>query len=205
MGKGNRNRQNRVDVMQPVIEARDDAKRCDRNALIFGVAALVLLALTYAIQVIAQGEMMRNLQNDVYRLIGNSSEDIATLDSILPSGILSAALIVVGVLATFILTMFHHPRLSLIGMGVAVIGAVMFIPFAMQIGVLFAEYTVPGTQVKRGLSFAEMLWKYYSMLLPIAMMIPAVVFCFRAKAKREVADVMQSALEPQSSTLSLDE
>lgn len=205
MGKGTRNRQNRIDAMQPVIEARDDAKRFDRNALIFGIIALVLLAATYTMQIVSQSEMMSNLQNDVYLLNGNSKDDIAMLDSILPSGILSAGLITVGLIASFVLTTLHCPRLSLIGMGVAAIGAVMFIPFVMQLGVLFPEYTVPGTQVKRGLSFAKLLWKHYSMLLPIAVMIPAVVYCFRAKSKREVADVMQSALETQKSTLSLDE
>ena len=205
MGKGNRNRQNRVDEMQPVLQAKEDARRLERLVLIFGILTCVLLAATYAVQLIAQGEMLHNLRNDVYLHNGNSKEDIATLDSILPGGILGAALIAIGVLTTFVLTLLRRPSLSFIGIGVAALGAVFFVPFVMQIGVLFAEHTVTGTQVKRGLSFAKLLWKHYSMLLPIAAIIPSVVFAFRARKIRDIADVMQSALDRKASTLSLDD
>lgn len=205
MGKGTRNRQKRVDEMLPVIEAHEDAKRYDRIALIIGIVSLIILAATYTMQIVTQSEMLYNLKNDIYRQKGNSPDDIATLQSVLPGGVLSAALVAVGVVAVFVLVVTRCPRLSLIGMGVAVIGACMFVPFVMALGNLFPEYTVVGTEVKRGLSFAKLLFNHYSLLLPVASIIPSIVFCFRAKQKREIADVMESALSPQTSTLSLGE
>lgn len=204
MGKGTRNRQNRIDEMKPVYEALDDAKKFDRYVMIIGIITMVLVAITYTMQIFSQSQMLYNLENNVYTLKGNDKDSIALLDSILPGGMLGSGLIAVGLIVTFILSMLRHPRLSLIGIGVAIIGACLFVPFVMQLGALFPEYTVTGTEVKRGLSFAKLLWRHYSSLVPIATIIPAVVFAFRAKAKREVAEVMRSALAPQSSTLSLD-
>ncbi|MBR5134363.1 MAG: hypothetical protein IKV35_02070 [Clostridia bacterium] len=211
MGKGTRKRQAHVDEMKPVNQALADAKRFDRRALLVFIVTLLILFVTTAMQVLSQLSMYQNLEKDesgitAYSEKGNALEDVEALEAILPSGSISTALIAVGVCLTGVLVMCRCPKISIIGIVIALVGAALFVPFVMEIGELFPRYSreTGDSAIARGLAFKDLLVRHYSMLLPILTIIPSIVFAFQAKKKREVAEVMKSALE-SGSTLALED
>ncbi len=204
MGKGARARKAHKSENKHVLRARATAKHFHTIALTIGVLMLIAWALILIMQVITQATMNGNLQSGVYA--NESPDEIARLTTILPMGAIAVSLITVGLLFFFVLTCVKKPWLSLIGWGVALVGAAFFVVFFLEIQSLFpyVERQVGSTVIGKGLDFTTMLVRYYSAALPLLLPVPVLVFALRAKKYREIADVMECAAEERS-TLSLGE
>lgn len=202
VGKGARARKQHEQENKPALRALATAARFDRKARTFGILMLIAWAIILVMQIVTQSTMHGNLNSGVYAK--ESAEEIARLTSALPMGAIGVTMISIGLLSHFVLTTLKKPLIALIGWGLALAGAAFFVMFFIEIQALFpyVEREVNGTTIGRGLDFTTMLIRYYSAAVPLLLPAPSLIFALRAKKYREIADVMTSAAQTES-TLSL--
>ncbi len=199
MGKGRRLRNERADTRPAYELPLLQADKLDRTARVLCLIAVIVLALTlflpsWSVQIIAN-----NLATGSY-----DAEEIAALTPVLPLGRLSLILTALGTVATAVLLRLRKVGLSLIGLGAQFAAAAMLIAFAVTIGDVFAFNPILHSGHGQGLSFWDLVLRYYILLVPTIMQTVAVCVSFAARKKRDVAQVMQQASDT-SSTLTLDE
>ncbi|MBE6764164.1 MAG: hypothetical protein E7553_07465 [Ruminococcaceae bacterium] len=199
MGKGSRKREANANKCPAYELPLRQAEKLDRLAAVLGVLAVILLALSlflpsWSVHIIAQ-----NLAAGTY-----SADEAAALTPVLPLGRLSLILLSIGTVLTFLLLKFRKTALSLIGLAADVAASAMLIAFAVTLGSVFAFNPVLHSGHGQGLSFWELVLRYYILLLPVIMQIVAVCVSFAAHKKRDIADVMKNASDT-TSTLSLDD
>ncbi len=199
MGKGRRLRLERADARPAYELPLMHADKLDRTARVLCLLALIMLALTivlpsWSVQIIAD-----NLAAGTY-----DAEEIAALTPVLPLGRLSLVLTALGTIATAVLLRLRKVALSLIGLGAHLVAAAMLITFAVTIGDVFAFNPILHSGHGQGLSFWDLVLRYYILLVPAVMQMVAVCISFAARKKRDVAQVMQQASDT-SSTLTLGE
>ena len=199
MGKGRRLRLERADARSAYELPLMHADKLDHTARVLCLLALIMLALTivlpsWSVQIIAD-----NLAAGTY-----DAEEIAALTPVLPLGRLSLVLTALGTIATAVLLRLRKVGLSLIGLGAHLVAAAMLITFAVTIGDVFAFNPILHSGHGQGLSFWDLVLRYYILLVPAVMQTVAVCISFAARKKRDVAQVMQQASDT-SSTLTLGE
>ncbi len=207
MGKGRRNRDKRAEDMSALRayeEVQQLVKRAWPQAKWLTVATMILTLLGVAFQALLQGIMYFNLNSGLYEQRQNSAEDIAALTKILPTGTIALVLIAVGILVTAVLLLRKKPALSLVGCAVIAAGIAFFIPYVVNLSLLFTYDALAGINNGEGLSLSAQIWQHYSMLFPLLLLIPAEGFAFFAQRKAFVADVMKEA-QDTTSTLLLDD
>ncbi len=199
MGKGRRLRLERADARPAYELPLMQADKLDRTARVLCLIAVIVLALTivlpsWSVQIIAD-----NLALGAY-----DAEETAALTPVLPLGRLSLILTALGTVATAVLLRLRKVGLSLIGTGAQIAAAAMLIAFAVTVGEVFAFDPLMHSGHGQGLSFWDLVLRYYILLVPAIMQTVAVCVGFAARKKRDVAQVMQQASDT-SSTLTLDE
>ena len=173
-------------------------KRVNLLCAITGVLTVLLLIAPTLCSVF----MSANLANGVYEAHQSPAENISELSRILPLGYTAFSLIAVGVIVTSILLLLRKPVYALFGIGACVAADTMLVFFTVALEKLFPYNPLDAYQ--RGLTFWDLVLRYYSLIIPTLMLIVAVSMCFAAHKKQEVADVMKNAADT-SSTLMLDE
>ena len=199
MGKGRRLRNERADTRPAYEIPLQQARALERTVRILCIIAVLVLALSlflpsWSVQIIAD-----NLAAGTY-----DAEETAALTPILPLGRLSLILTAAGSLITAVLLWLRKVGLSLIGFCTQLVAAAMLIAFAVTVGEVFAYNPILHSGHGQGLTFWDLVLRYYSLLIPVIMQTVAVCMGFAARKKRDVADVMQQAADT-SSTLTLDE
>ena len=199
MGKGRRLRLERADARPAYELPLMHADKLDRTARVLCLLALIMLALTIVLPSWSVQISADNLAAGTY-----DAEEIAALTPVLPLGRLSLVLTALGTIATAVLLRLRKVGLSLIGLSAHLVAAAMLIAFAVTIGDVFAFNPILHSGHGQGLSFWDLVLRYYILLVPAVMQTVAVCISFAARKKRDVAQVMQQASDT-SSTLTLGE
>lgn len=203
MGKGRRNREKADRRRQQYNDLRLLARKREATAKHLSIFMLVLIVLAVEFQAILQGVMYSNLNSGTYESLNTDPAEIHALHTILPTGAIGLALLVIGAIVTTLLICRKKPTLSLIGCGILVAGAAFFIPYVYNLGLLFPYDELAGVN-GRGLSFWALIWQHYSTLFPMLLLIPIEWCAFTAHKKHTIADIMEN-VQNDLSTLSLDD
>ena len=198
MGKGQRNRAMRHE--RPAHERLlANAARLDKSARVLCVIGAILLGVLLFLPAWSMKVISQNLDAALY-----TADEVAVLSPVVPLGQLSLVLSAIGTVCVILTLRVRRPFLSLIGMGLWLAAAAMLISFAVTVGDVFAFNPILPGGHGQGLSFWDLLVRYYSLLAPFIMQIVAVCMSFVAHKNRDLAALMQQA-DDTSSTLTLGE
>lgn len=199
MGKGSRTRAARANERPAYELPLAQADKLESTVRVLCILAVIVTVLAlflpfWSVRVIAD-----NLAADAY-----TAEEAAALTRVVPLGRLSLILIPLSTAVTCIMLWLRRSVLSLIGLVAEFVAAAMLIVLAVTLGEVFTFNPILHSGHGQGLSFWDLVLRYYILLLPILMQIVAVCVSFVAHKKRDVADVMKQASDT-GSTLTLDE
>lgn len=191
MGKGRRKRQ------QPKSNAAQTALLRKVRKLDIATRTLCIVSLITAVftGILPLGSAFAVSYN--YTNGATVAADWEQISPVLPLGYTCIPLLIVGMIVMTVLLWLHKPLPSLIGGGVATVGAAFLVIFAVKVGEVFAYSDLK----QRGLQFGDLILRYYIALVPLVMIIAAFVCAWRAAKHREVAQIMASAGASPSITL----
>lgn len=194
VGKGRRNREQRQDL-HPFERLYKKADKQQKTAGGFAVTAVILTVLGSVLPVWSISIMTNNIVASQY-----AAEELAILTPLLPIGRLALTLIAVGALLCAILLWCRRAGFSSIGLALCAIGEGALIYFAIVLGQVFAYDPLE----QRGLAFADLVVRYYVLLVPFMFLAAAIVCGLVARKNRTVAAAMQNAIDI-APTVMLDE
>ncbi len=199
MGKGSRIRAARANEAPAYELPLTKAASLEKTVRVLCIFAVILTALALFLPSWSVHIIRENLAAGGY-----SAEEAAALTPVVPLGRLSLILFALGTAVTCTLLWLRKSALSLIGTVLLVAASAMLIAFAVTLGDVFAFNPILHSGHGQGLSFWDLVLRYYILLLPVVMQIVAVCVSFVAHKTRDIAEVMQQASDT-ASTLTLDE
>lgn len=192
MGKGQRNHKQHH-AERPQERPLKKARALDRATRILCAVALVLALVTGILPLASAFAVSYNLSTDAIE-----ASVVEQITPVLPLGYACIPLLLFGLVIATVLLVQRKPFLALIGGGLATLGAVFLVLFAITCGQAFPfrEVVTGGGIREIGLAFSDLIWRYYIALVPLAVMIAAFVCGLRARHHRELADMMSETAAP---------
>lgn len=197
MGKGARKHEQqerrRAQQLEAAVQARKEARKMHRIAVVLCVLTLLFLAVTAFFQILAIHSLATAPQTEAVA---------AKIPLMVLLGSLGFGLIAVGTLAASVPLFARRPKWAILGAALAVIGAVLFAAFIGMLAECF-PYHDDGIRAT-GLDFNKLFSRHGVVYFFVPPLFAALVLAFRAAKKREVAELMDPTEKP-SSTLALDD